>query len=388
VSGHLILFSMKKSLILVLILVSFISCKQNNSFYISGTVKDAAGKMLYIEHNGLLKTTVLDSTKLNADGEFSFKANRPKYPDFYRLRLNNKVITFAVDSCENISFSTQEKNFSTDYTVTGSTSSKQIQQLRKSVLNIQQKVDELATNLSDDVRNAKIAEIGKDIEVHKQMAQKLILENPRSTAAYFAIYQQVSNIYIFSPYDKSDKSFCAAVATSYNTFMPDYERSKNLCSIVIDAIRTERTAKVRENWNEILEKTGKGYIDIDLKDMKNISHKLSELEGKIVLLDFSAYASEKSVNYTFALRELYNKYHSRGFEIYQISLDDNKSLWEKSTENIPWICVRDENGSNATCVTSYNISSIPTVFLLDRKGNIITRSPEFEELKKIIEKNL
>lgn len=387
-SGHLILFSMKKSLILVLILVSFISCKQNNSFYISGTVKDAAGKMLYIEHNGLLKTTVLDSTKLNADGEFSFKANRPKYPDFYRLRLNNKVITFAVDSCENISFSTQEKNFSTDYTVTGSTSSKQIQQLRKSVLNIQQKVDELATNLSDDVRNAKIAEIGKDIEVHKQMAQKLILENPRSTAAYFAIYQQVSNIYIFSPYDKSDKSFCAAVATSYNTFMPDYERSKNLCSIVIDAIRTERTAKVRENWNEILEKTGKGYIDIDLKDMKNISHKLSELEGKIVLLDFSAYASEKSVNYTFALRELYNKYHSRGFEIYQISLDDNKSLWEKSTENIPWICVRDENGSNATCVTSYNISSIPTVFLLDRKGNIITRSPEFEELKKIIEKNL
>ena len=379
---------MKKSLILVLILVSFISCKQNNSFYISGTVKDAAGKMLYIEHNGLLKTTVLDSTKLNADGEFSFKANRPKYPDFYRLRLNNKVITFAVDSCENISFSTQEKNFSTDYTVTGSTSSKQIQQLRKSVLNIQQKVDELATNLSDDVRNAKIAEIGKDIEVHKQMAQKLILENPRSTAAYFAIYQQVSNIYIFSPYDKSDKSFCAAVATSYNTFMPDYERSKNLCSIVIDAIRTERTAKVRENWNEILEKTGKGYIDIDLKDMKNISHKLSELEGKIVLLDFSAYASEKSVNYTFALRELYNKYHSRGFEIYQISLDDNKSLWEKSTENIPWICVRDENGSNATCVTSYNISSIPTVFLLDRKGNIITRSPEFEELKKIIEKNL
>src|ERR1035437_6140006 len=129
--------------------------------------------------------------------------------------------------------------------------------------------------------------------------------------------------------------------------MAEYNRTKNLYNLVIDAIRTERTAKNKEAWNEVLEKQGKGYIDIELNDSKGVTHKLSSLEGKVVLIDFSAYASDQSVDYTFALRDLYNKYHSRGFEIYQISLDDNKQLWEQSIANIPWICVRDENGPNS-----------------------------------------
>ena len=378
---------MKKSFILLLILASLFSCKQNNKFHVSGTVKDAAGQMLYIEHTGLLKTIVLDSTKLNEAGEFNFKSERPAYPDFYRLRLSDKVIAFAVDSCEEISFQAKMQNFATDYTVTGSLSSKLIQQLRKSLMNIQQKANELS-DMSADVRAIKIDEIKKDIEIHKSMARKLILDNPRSTAAYFAIYQKVNNAYLFSPYVKEDGPFCKAVATSYNVYMPDYERTKNLYSLVMDAIKTERSAKSKEVWSDVLEKRGKGYIDIELKDKKNVTHKLSEFEGKVVLVDFSAYESKESVDYTFSLRDLYNKYHSRGFEIYQISVDENKQLWEKAVENIPWVCVRDEAGSNSTYVASYNLSSIPTSFLMDRKGNIISRSPAFDELSKLINKNL
>jgi len=112
------------------------------------------------------------------------------------------------------------------------------------------------------------------------------------------------------------------------------------------------------------------------------------LEGKVVLIDFSAYQGEQSVDYTFSLRELYNKYHTRGFEIFQVSLDDNKQLWEQSVTNIPWICVRDEKGPNTTVVTSYNISSLPTTFLMNKQGNIIARSLNYNELVKEIEKIL
>jgi len=377
---------MKKTLVLLLVFAGLISCKQNDRFKISGTVKDADGGMLYFEHSGLLKTTVLDSAKLGADGGFSFKSERPEYPDFYRLRLNGKVITFAVDSCEEIQFAAKEKNFATDYTVTGSLTSAQIQKLRISLMNIQQKADELNSDMGSDVRNARIAEIKNAIQVHKEMAGKLILENPRSAAAYFAIYQKVNDAFLFSPYVKADKPYCAAVATSYNTFMPEYDRTKNLYSLVMDAIRSERKAKADQVWDDVLQKVGKGYIDIDLKDNKNVSHKLSALEGKVVLIDFSSYAADGMVDYTFALRELYNKYHGRGFEIYQVSVDDNKLLWEQSVQNIPWICVRDEDGTGAARL--YNVSSIPTTFLLDKKGNIISRSPGFEELAKLIEKSL
>ena len=378
---------MKKSLILAFIFVGLISCKQNNRFHVSGIVKNASGEILYFEHTGLMKTTILDSLKLGTNGEFSFKSLRPLYPDFYNLRLGNKTITFAVDSCESINFQAQETNFSTDYKVSGSETSSKIQKLRISVMNIQRKANELTANVSYKERNSKISEIEKDIELHKKMACKLILGNPGSAAAYFAIYQQVNKTYLFSPYIKTDRPYCAAVATSYNAYMPDYDRTKNLYSLVMDAIRTERSAKQKEEWDNVLANQGTGYIDIQLKDRKNVIRKISDLKAKVILIDFSAYETDESVNYTFSLRELYNKYHNRGFEIYQVSLDRNKLLWERSVENIPWICVRDENGPNTTCVATYNISSIPTTFLI-HKGTIVARNLNIESLKSEIEKDL
>ena len=379
---------MKKILIILLIFIGLVSCNKNNRFHVSGTVKDAKNEMLYFEHTGLLNSDILDSTRLGSSGEFRFKSTRPAYPDFYSLRLNDKIITFAVDSCEDINITAQALNFSTEYTLVGSETSIRIQQLRKSVMEIQRKANALTYNLSANDRNAKIADIEKDIEVHKTMARTLILQNPRSAAAYYAIYQKVNNTYLFSPYIKIDKPYCAAVATSYNTFMPEYERSKNLYNLVMDAILTERKDKQKEKWDEVLAIAGKGYIDIALPDKSKIVRKLSELEGKVILIDFSAYESQQSVDYTFSLRDLYNKYHSRGFEIYQISLDKNKQLWEQSVANIPWICVRDENGPNTHYIASYNISSIPTTFLMNKQGTIIARSLSFNDLRSKIEKCL
>jgi peroxiredoxin len=379
---------MKKTLLICFILVGMISCKQHDKFLISGSIKDAKGEMLYFEHSGLLKTYVLDSVRLRPNGSFRFKSNRPEYPDFYRLRLNEKIITFAVDSCEEITIDAKLTNFATDYTVKGSVTSSQIQILRKSVMNIQRSVNELNSGMDSNERNAKIAVIEKDIEIHKEMARKMILQNPRSAAAYFALYQKVNDTYLFSPYIKSDRPYYAAVATSYNTFMPEYERSKNVYALVLDAIKKDRQAKDKQAWDEVFTTQGTGYINIILPDRNNKEKKLSDLIGKVILVNFSECESKQSVDYTFALRELYNKYHKRGFDIYQVSLDQNKQLWQQSTENIPWICVRDIDGPNTKVATSYNISTIPTTFLMDKKGNIIARSLGFDELKKAIEKLL
>ncbi len=379
---------MKKALIILLILTGLFSCKQHNKFHVEGKIDNAEGKTLYFEYTGLLKTTIIDSIKLHSNGEYSFKSNRPAYPDFYRLRLEDKIITFAVDSCEDITIDAKLANFATDYTLTGSQPSLQIQKLRQSVMNIQRKANELNSNLSSELQNAKIAEIEKDIEAHKTMAKKLILQNPRSTAAYFALYQKVNNTYLFSPYIKTDKPFCAAVATAYNAYMPDYERTKNIYNLVLDAIKTERNQKEKEAWNEVLANASAGYIDIALPDKNNVEKKLSQLEGKVVLIDFSAYETKESVDYTFTLRDLYKKYHSRGLEIYQISLDQNKRQWQEAVATIPWICVRDEAGPNTKYIASYNISAIPTNFLMNRKGTIIGRNFSLEELNAEIAKNL
>jgi len=336
-----------------------------------------------------LETSTLDSVKLNAGGEFSFKAARPKYPDFYRLTLDNNAITFAVDSCERIMIDAKAEKFSTDYEISGSETSLQIQKLRKSVLNIQRKVNTISPKMTVEEKNAKIVEIEKDIEVHKEMARKLILQNPRSIAAYFAIYQQVNNMYLFSPFDKADKPYCAAVATSFNVYMPEYVRSKNLYNRVMEAIKEDQAAKKAQNWSQMLSNQAKGgYINIELPDKNNVNQKLSAFEGKVVLIDFFLYKMEQSADYIFALRELYDKYHSRGLEIYQVSLDDNEALWQQAIYNIPWTCVRDLNGANTKYVSLYNISEVPTSFLMDRSGSIVGRYRGLADIQKAIEKNL
>jgi len=379
---------MRKNILLLSTIVLLFSCNQSTKFKVEGVVDNSNNEVIILEQNGLLETTVIDSVKLKSDGSFSFKAPRPEYPDFYRLRIGSKTIDFAVDSCEEISIKANYNNFSTGYNIQGSQTNNDILKLKSSLSAIQAKVNTISSELNAEARSAKLTEIEADIEAHKAMARKLILQNPRSSAAYFAIYQKINNSYLFSPYVKSDKPFCAAVATSYNAFMPEYIRSKNLYALVMDAIKTERKEQNDAAWRSIVENSSTGYIDIVLNDKNAKARKLSELEGKVILIDFSAYEMENNVQYTFELRDLYNKFNSRGFEIYQISLDRSKILWQESVANIPWVCVRDEQGPNTSYISTYNIQSIPTLFLIDRKGVIVSRANDFKSLEGAIAKLL
>lgn len=377
-----------KRILFFLTLIGLTACNSGNKFHIDGIVDGGEGEMIYLEHTGLLKTTTLDSAKINAKGEFSFSAIRPAYPDFYRLSLDNKQVYFAIDSTETIEISSTFDNFGSDYKITGSQSNEDILKLRQSVLKIQQKANEFVRGMNPAKAEQLKAEIFTLIEAHKAMARPIILKDPKSTAAYFAIYQKVNNTYIFSPYNKEDKPYCAAVATAFQAYMPEYERTKNVYGLVMDAIKTEREARNKEYLNEVIANSSAGYIDIELPDRTGEVKKLSELVGQVVLIDFSAYQTRESVQYTFALRELYNNYHEKGFEIYQVSLDRNQAIWEQSIANIPWVCVRDVEGPNTVYAGTYNISSIPTYFLMNRKGEIIGRDFDLSTLKREIEKNL
>ncbi len=377
-----------KKLVFFLIISIFASCNRTGNFKVEGTIEGGAGEMIYLEHNGLTKSTILDSTRIKDDGRFRFRAKSPVYPDFYQLKVGSKQIHFAVDSTEIIGITAAYDNFSTEYTITGSESNTDIQLLRSSVAGIQRKANQIIKGMNDAEREKLVTELLSLIEKHKKMARPIILKNPRSTAAYFAVFQKINDSYIFSPYVKEDRPYCAAVATSYNTYMPDYDRSKNLYALVMDAIKTERQARQQANWKEIAENAATGFIDIELPDNKNTNRKLSDLTGKVILLDFSAFESRESVQYTFALREIYNKYASRGFEIYQVSLDRNKMLWENAVDNLPWICVRAINGPNTVYATTYNVTSIPSYFLIDRQGDIVGRDMNLQTLEKEIEKRL
>ena len=127
-----------------------------------------------------------------------------------------------------------------------------------------------------------------------------------------------------------------------------------------------------------------GIIELALQDNKGVTRKLTDLKGKVVLLDFHLFAGEQSTKRIMMLRELYNKYHAAGFEIYQVSVDPDEHFWKTSTAALPWISVRDENGIQGASVAKYNVQSIPTFFLIDRSNTLRSRDVQIKDLDAAI----
>ena len=93
---------MKKITFVALAALTITACSSGPKFQVNGDISGADGKMLYLEASGLEGIAALDSVKLKGEGAFSFKQPRPESPEFYRLRIDDKVINFSVDSIETL----------------------------------------------------------------------------------------------------------------------------------------------------------------------------------------------------------------------------------------------------------------------------------------------
>ncbi len=286
----ILILAMKKNVyfLLALLLIGLSACDNAPKFKVQGEINGAEDKMLYLEASGLDGIVALDSAKLGSSGSFSFAQKRPESPEFYRLRLDNKVINFAVDSTETVSVKAEINDFATAYRIEGSEN------------------------------NLKI----------------------------------------------------------------------NLYNMVIKGMKNTRTP--RQQTMEIPEDKIKeaSIIDIQLKDLKGNTRSLTDLKGKVVLIDFTVYNNAMSAAHNLALRELYNKYASQGFEIYQISLDGDEHFWKTSADNLPWVCVRDANGAYSSYISLYNVTNLPSVFLVNRNNELSARGENIKDLDEAIKKLL
>ncbi|MDR0419628.1 MAG: TlpA family protein disulfide reductase, partial [Prevotellaceae bacterium] len=123
-------------------------------------------------------------------------------------------------------------------------------------------------------------------------------------------------------------------------------------------------------------------------DVNGEMHRLSALEGKVVLLDFWISNSHVSLMDNRELLSLYKEYHKKGFEVYQVSLDIDRASWVDAInqQKLPWINVSSLNGVNSVAAQSYLITELPANFLIDKKGEIVGKNLYGGELKKELAK--
>lgn len=384
---------MRKSnpVLLVLALLTVACQPKVDRFTLTGQIVQADGKILYLDHMGLDKVQVLDSVKLDAGGDFIFTPAAPKDCfDFYRLRIDNKVINLCVDSVQTINVTASLPVMQIGYTVQGSDNSASLKNLVTSQIGFLQDLRRLSSQYGDSNPATLQLKVQEAVDVFKsELMTDYILVNPGSPCAYYALFLSVNGQLLFNPQgDRQDAKCFAAVATQMDILYPDAIRTGHLHNVALKGMSKTSPSRnnvtpeaVQQLENLVVES---GLIEIELPDCKGRIHKLSDLKGNVILLDFTAFKTDYSPNYNLMLRNLYNKYSEQGFNIYQVSVDNDESYWLNTATNLPWICVHDESSIYSTYLKSYNVSQLPSVFLIDRDGNIADRPDNTNQLDEKI----
>ena len=370
-----------------LMAVALGSC-DNKKFRVEGAITEAKDSVLYFENMSLDGPVAVDSVKLGDDGTFSFSEKSPEAPEFYRLRIAGQIINLSVDSTETVTVKAAYPAMSTGYTVEGSAECATIKELALKQIGLLNRVIAVERNPMlgvDMVRDS----VTRMIEAYKQdLKMNYIYKAPMRASSYFALFQTLGNRLIFNPREsEGDIKAFAAVATSWDTYHPGSLRGKNLHNIAIEGMRNIRI--VRNNRVAAQLDASKinvtNLIDISLPDNNGVTRKLTDLKGKVVMLDFHVFGAEGSTKRIMQLREIYNKYHARGFEIYQVALDPDEHFWKTQTAALPWISVRDADGVQSQYLTLYNVRSIPTFFLVNRDNTLDKRDAQIADLDAEIE---
>ncbi len=353
-------------------------------FHVEGAIGNAKDSILYFEHNGLTGFTTVDSVKLDAKGAFSFASDKVNNPEFYRLRIAGQIINIAIDSTETVKVDAKYPQMATDYSVNGSYENEKIKQLALKQINLQAQCQALYS----EQPQAADSLVQQLIQAYKyDVSRNYIFKEPMKAYSYFALFQYIvvnnEARLIFNPaVDPEDNKVFGAVATSWDTYFPNSERGQNLHNITIKGMRDNRIAAANKQ-NIQIEAEETGVIDLPLRDNKGNMHHLTDLRGKVVLLDFHAFSLPDSPEYIMQMRELYDKYHAKGLEIYMVSLDENEHFWKESVATLPWINVYDNTGISEAYTSA--ATATPIIYLIDRSNTVVRNPAQIKNLPKEIE---
>jgi len=351
-------------------------CSDKNVFRIEGSLRSGENKHIYLNRIDVDTPVGIDSARVRNNGTFKFKVKSTE-PDFYQIGFSDSdFITILAEPGERIKLTFKGKYLYDNYDVTGSPGSEKVKMLDLVLAGTKKKIDSLRIILEKSQNNPDFAETEKKLNeeftkiVKEQRSRNIefILKNLNSFASIKALFQKIDdNAYVL--YDPRDLQFLKLVSDTLNHHYPN---SKQAIALKKN-FEKEYNAMFINKIDQLAKNLPETKLDPDLKDISGRRIALSSLRGKYVLLTFWSVGSEDCITENILLKQLYKIYSKKGFEIYQINLDENEDVWKKEVkfDELPWISVREDNPSNPVTANIYNVRSLPTNYFYDKSGAIV-----------------
>ena len=357
-------------LILLAVLPVYTACGGNNKAGLSGKIKNANGQNLIFEKIQNNQPVPVDTVLLDAEGNFEFQLPQGKV-EFYRLNLgNNNFVVLCLDSTNQAKLDGDGKSLNDTYTIKGSPNSevicnffKEINPLTRRRYEIENQMNGI--NFADTAAVLALRTEAEDIAKKvSALTHKYIDKFPKSPA--LIIMQSFLNPETELDYFKKIES---ALAQSMPGSMYHNQVTSFIAQVQLQKEQLEMQKKIQEKLQP-----GKPIEEINLPGLDGNKIALSSYKGKVVLIDFWASWCGPCRKENPNVINLYKKYKDKGFEVFSVSLDDNKESWKRAIEadGLIWPGhVSDLAKWNSVVVKQFGITGIPFTILIGKDGNII-----------------
>ncbi len=384
---------MRKYLLFSVLFVFFMtSCGKRPNTVIKGSLTNGSRKFLYLDYLNIDKPEKIDSLRIRKNDSFKFRIHLEN-PGIYLLRNEKgKLINLILSPGEKVSVQAEYKEMNREYSVSGSKESEFLRQLIEKINDTRDRLTKLDTrydslsNVTEDQASDYINQRKAIINEQRNFSIQFIIEHLNSLASIYAVYQTISpGQYVLG--ETRDIQYMKIVADSLSNSYPDAPLVK---SFVSDARKTEQKYYTAVELQKKLKDASYGLPDLRIPDLDGDTIALSTLKGKTVLLYFWASTSAPSRQQNLALKSIYEKNKDKGFEIYAVSLDNNKSKWRQAVryDELTWINVSELSFPESSATTIYNVNKVPTSFLLNSKGEVVARDIYGKELQKWLDNML
>ena len=366
-------------IILLVMAITAFACKSNKT-EINGLIRGGEEINLTLERLDVNRTSVIDSIVTAKDGSFSIKVDLEE-PELYVLKdENGEIINLLVSPGDKISLESSTDSFGKAYTLSGSQESEGIRMLVEHLALTRKNLDslQLVAGAIGDPENPQMELLrntyAQAIIKQKRFTIKYLVEHMGSLSSVYALYQKYNEETLVLNLE-NDLQYFKAVADSLEVTFPNSSLTK---SLLADVQQREADFQEAKQFNSLMEMADEatGMLDLSIPDRDGQEVALSTLQGKVTLISFWASGNNESVQSLLQLQSTYNKYHAKGFEVYAISLDNNKINWMNAIDfnEFKWINVSELSFPESNAAVLYNVTELPTTFLINRDGDIVAKN--------------